>query len=237
MNQSIASRRQGLVRRSLFVLVGVTAIELAFAATTVRADDINPPPWRGLPLTTVAQWEFLNPNIGTPDGPIPTVVGDGGGTPYYATTGELNWDPVFDGSWIGGDHGGHLNFYIPNWIDEEPWKWLQVQITYRPDPEYPTFPPYVTQLTANDPMGISGINQVSATNILINPTDNLWHRTELWQIFPNPNSEQFLIAIFPDVVVAQVVVDSWSVPEPGTMSLAGLGAIMLGYRAWRRRKR
>lgn len=218
---------QKLAAGLLLSMVGV--------AGNALGDDLNPPPWRGLPLTTYAEWEFLNPLGGIPDGPGQPIVGDGAGgqLPTVTPVGGIHWDPVFNGSWIG-DTGGGLEFFIPNWIDQEPWKWLQVQITYMPNPL--VGPPSVQNLVAFDPNGISGIGQVSANDVLIDPLNNLFHRTEVWQIFPNPDWERFFIPIYPDVVVTQVVVDSWSVPEPGTFALSAVGAALVAATIRRRRR-
>ena len=124
-----------------------------------------------------------------------------------------------------------MQFYIPNWIDNEPWKDLWIQITYQPNPQLP--PPSVSNLVGN-PAG--QVLQTGAIDIPIDPLNNLWHRTEIWRMFPNPDWETFDIFLGPDVVVTQVVVDTWSVPEPSTFMLAGIGVVLLGLRTWRRRR-
>ncbi len=195
-----------------------------------QADDLFPPPWRGAFRTTVAEWDFLTPSSGFPDGTLPPVVGDGGGAPNMTPTPGIVWDPVFNGSWIG-DTGGAMQFYIPNWIDNEPWKDFWIQITYQPNPQLP--PPMVSNLVGN-PAG--QVQQTGAFDIQIDPLNNLWHRTEIWRMFPNPDWETFDIFLGPDVVVTQVVVDTWSVPEPSTFLLAGIGVVLLGLRTGRRRQ-
>ena len=228
---ALHSRRRldfGNFGQAIFAL----AVGFAFVAYcgTTLADDLFPPPWRGEFRTTVAEWDFITASSGLPDGTLPAVVGDGGGDPFMTPGPGILWDPVFNGSWIGNT-GGPMQFYIPNWIDNEPWKDFWIQITYQPNPQL--LPPTVSNLVG-DPSG--PVQLVSAFDILIDPLNNLRHRTEVWRMFPNPDWETFDIFIGPDVVVTQVVLDTWSVPEPSTFGLAGIGLALLGIRTWRRRR-
>ena len=223
-------------------LVSDNSLHVAFALALgialvargdARADDLFPPPWRGAPRTTVAEWDFITPSSGVPDGTLPAVVGDGGGVPFMTPTPGISWDPVFNGSWIGNT-GGTMQFYIPNWIDNEPWKDFWIQITYQPNPQLP--PPTVSNLVGFHPNGSGPVQQTLVFDIPIDPLNNLWHRTEVWRMFPNPFFENFDIFVAPDVLVTQVVVDTWSVPEPSAFLLAGIGVALLGVRVWRRRR-
>ena len=217
-----------------FSLTLLAIAALTFAPSALLADDIFPPPWRGEFRSTYAHWDFLTPSSGFPDGlPAPTV-GDGGGVPNVVATGGIVWDPVFNGSWIG-QTGGSLEFYIPNWIDNEPWKDIWAQITYQPNPLLP--PPTLSNITAFDPSGSGSVSFLGGSDVLLNPLDNLWHRTEVWRLFPNPDWERFNIDIAPDVVITQVVIDTWSVPEPSSLVLAGLGLALVGCNLWRRRRK
>ncbi len=210
----------------------VLALGIALVACcgNAHADDLFPPPWRGAFRTTVAEWDFVTPLSGAPDGAIIPVVGDGGGVPFMTPGPGIVWDPVFNGSWIG-DTGGPMQFHIPNWIDNEPWKDFWIQITYQPNPQLP--PPTVSNLIGN-PAG--PVQQALVLDVPIDPLNNLWHRTEVWRMFPNPFFENFDIFVAPDVVITQVIVDTWSVPEPSTFWLAGIGVALLGIRTWRRRR-
>jgi hypothetical protein len=233
MTSSHALRRRQVVWFVVERIAGVICAALFAVVGGAQADDLIPPPWRGQTRTTVAEWDFITPSSGFPDGTLVPVVGDGGGVPNMAPTGGIVWDPVFNGSWIGNT-GGALQFYIPNWIDNEPWKDLWVQITYQPNPTLP--PPSISNVQAFHPSGAFAIQTLSVVDVPIDPLNNLWHRTEVYRLFPNPFWEPFDIFVGPDVVITQVVVDTWSVPEPSTFSLAGVGLALLGIRSWRRRR-
>lgn len=232
-----------MLRRFSLSFFGCLAV--AMFMSSVSADDLFPPPWRGDPLTTVAEWEFaadtglFNPIA--PDGnSVPTAVGDGGngqgGTGPIATPiGDLVWDPWDgDGAWIS-QTGGDLIFDIPNWIDTEPFKLISVQITMMPQGSNPPRP-MVASVTGNDPTGpvTSQLIDVFETQPDIN---GIILRQEHWAMFPNPDNEQIVINLPADTLVDQVVIDTISrdfIPEPSTFSLAALGLIGL---ACRRRKR
>jgi hypothetical protein len=209
----------------------------AMSAAPSSADDLFPPPWRGGPLTTVAEWDFstdtgLN-NPLAPDGTsVPTVVGDGGngqgGTGPLATPmGDLVWDPVFNGSWISRS-GGEIIFDIPNWIDNEPFKLISVQITMQPQGSNPPRP-MVVSVTGTDP---TGPVTCSLIDVFETPPDidGIILRQEHWALFPNPDYEQIIINLPQDTVVAQVVIDTISrgIPEPSTLAIALLLGPMVG---------
>ena len=138
---------------------------VALGVGRASADDLNPPPWRGQPLTTLTEWEFRTPlNPTPPDGTIVPVIGDGGGSPLASMSGDILWDQFDgDGAWIGGGQagspGGQIVLDIPNWIDSEPIKWLQIQMTVQrytimhSDGTTQLVTPHVASIDAFDPTG------------------------------------------------------------------------------------
>jgi hypothetical protein len=225
--------------RALFsglrTLLGVCLLSIFFLQTA-SGDDLSPPPWRGGPLSTVAEWDFLTANAGPPDGTsIVPVIGDSGGVPLAIPGPGIAWDP-FDGTgaWIGQTGGGTMRFELPNWIDTEPIKFIQIQMTFQPNPSLPF--PGVTQMSAFDPLGVA----IAQTNVQEFPipgsTNGMWQRIEEWRIWPNPDSEFFQITILPDIALSQVVVDTISVPEPSSAILAALGLVVLAAWGWRRKR-
>ena len=220
---------------------------VALSVGRASADDLNPPPWRGQPLTTLAAWDFITPiginNPSPPDGlPLP-VIGDGNGPTGVplASISNLTWT---GSSWSGvllppGEFG-FIDLFIPNWIDQEPIKLLQIQLTVSPrmasglPPEFP----HVFGIAAHDPLPIIETVFLGEQTIPVgDPIDNLWHRTERWRIRPNPDREQIRIVVPSDSLVSQIVVDtiSFAIPEPGTLALAGLAVCGFGAVALRRR--
>ena len=202
-------------------------LTLAFSSTVGLADDLFPPPWRGLPYTTYAAWDFTTSNNPAPPDTGLAIIGDGGGGgPSAIVQGNMHWDPVFNGSWISGGGGGTMWFQIPNWIDDRPVKLIQIQITH----QISTFPfSGISQVSGSDPLGISGIIEDSETTIPLDPFNGLVHRTEQWRIFPNPDNEWLLMDVPPDMAITQVVIDTWSVPEPSSLllgALAGTGLLL-----------
>ncbi len=215
--------------------VALVAVAAAIVLEAAQADDLQPPPWRGGALSTVAEWDFLTPGAGPPDGTSVTpVVGDAGGVPLAIPGSGINWSP-FDGTgaWTGAMFGGTLGFEIPNWIDQEPIKYLQIQMTYDRGPL--GLSPFVLEMNAFDPAGILDISLTGAVEFAIPNASGLFQRIEQWEIRPNPDNEYFVIAIPDGVSLSQVVVDTISVPEPSTIVLGVLGALSLITIASRRR--
>lgn len=221
---------------SFLIAVAVSTLSLSSAL----ADDLFPPPWRGDPLTTVAEWDFFSDtglgNSVLPDGvTVPPVVGDGGnaqgtGDPLVTPIGDLVWDPWDgDGAWISNS-GGELIFDIPNWIDLEPVKLISVQITMQPQGSNPPRPE-VTSVTGFD--SVSPVVTSQLIDIFETPPDinGIVLRQEHWAMFPNPDYEQIVITLPPDTLVDQVVIDTISgdfgIPEPSTLALAGLGLLSI----------
>jgi PEP-CTERM motif len=209
-------------------------IALAVGGQAV-ADDLFPAPWRGDPLSTVAEWEFLGPlTPAPPDGTTPPIIGDGlgpGGIPTATMFGFITHFPSYDGdgAWLGsGPTPGSLGFIellIPNWIDQEPVKLIQIQMTIQPQGGNP-LRPFVQSILASDPAGIDDVTRLNISEILIDPLNNIFHRTETWRIRPNPDWERILIAVPSDTYVDQIVVDTIStVPEPVSVLLMGLGLV------------
>jgi len=198
-------------------------------AGTATAHDFNPPPWRDLthPFSTLQGWDFLTPaNPATPDHPgLPLVVGDGfgGGLPT-ATMFNMQWNPGsptdFPGVWGPNDpSGGFILLDIPNWIDTEPIKWISVQTTF-----IGSNPPLITNIFGDESgQAVFGVPIAPPLVTPLDPLNGIFGVTEQWEMRPNPDWETIEIFVPPDVAIDQIVVDTISFPEPGSMALVAIG--------------
>ncbi|MEX2169874.1 MAG: hypothetical protein WD851_11235 [Pirellulales bacterium] len=201
-------------------------------ATNVHADDLLPPPWRGQPLTTLTEWEFASAaNPTPPDGTIPSVIGDGGGGgPLASIFGLVQWDPFDgDGAWIGTGTPttlpGQIILDLPNWIDTEPLKLIQIQMTVQryirqnTDGTTELITPHVASIDAFDPTGpTSSMLLQVLPELIVDPLNGTFLRTELWKIQPNPDYERIVLNVPVDTLIDQLVIDTISrVPEPAAV--------------------
>lgn len=196
------------------------------------ADDLNPPSYRGGPLSTSAEWDFLTDQPSDsiqPDGTsVPLVVGDAApllnaefptGAPYPsgAIFGDVSFSNESNGAYRGGPAGdGVLVFNVPNWIDMEPYKRLRLQVTY-------TGPAPTTLVIGF--LGVPG-SADGVTELLVDRLDvassnmlppGMSYFMEDWQIMPNPDWEQVALFFQAGTIVDQVVIDTISgqTAEPG----------------------
>lgn len=222
------------------VVLVLVAIGLMFASVAM-ADDFNPPPnllanWnRANPLATTYEWDFNSHNIAgiAPDGAIPPTPADGGGGGPLAIPGP-NIVPGA-GTWTGGPTAAlsRITFLLPNWVDEQAYKWVWAQITFVDGGNGSPSLGFVDAFDPADPT-------VTANFLLATEDATDIHRTEIWQLFPNPDWEVFQLNVPQGTVIDQVIFDTVSaggstIPEPSTYALFGMGALMLI--GWNRRRR
>lgn len=216
-----------------------------FVVTPAIAEDINPPNWRGGPLTTFAGYEFLQPGVDTGQGtefvyptpdfgflplgdPILThIPGPGAGWSPTQPTG----DDFDNEGWV--NLSGEIIIEIPNFENNNPRKQIWIQLTWEPQ-----FDGSIPTVQIIDPiLGLPSTLPLVRQELLapgfdpVNPWRAVYHDTWHLELFPNPAFETILIS--GGINVAELVIDTQCVPEPATMSLLALGGLAI----LRRRKR
>ncbi len=203
--------------------MGVCLVACALWTSIAVADDLQPPWWRGEYSTTSQMWEF-NSTVGPgqpvpPDGPAP-----GGMDPLPST--ELVWTPGASpwDQWLPEDEGrvgvlplsGALDVIVDNHEPPNEYKWVWLQLTWRPQCIQAT--PMFENL---DP---APVEPPSLVEVL--PLENGWmESTYAWEIRPNPEFESF--TVLGSINVDEMIIDTWCIPEPTTVSLLALGSMVL----------
>lgn len=211
------------------------------------ADDLNPPPWTrsgAANRSTSAEWDFTGsptaglPNPLLPDGnTVPLIKGDfaaaldaafPAGAPH--PSGFANSSLTFTGTgFINNDEVTHpISFNVPNWIDQEPFKFLRLQVTY-------TGPAPLTEVFGF--LGVPGDSALvteAASNPVFGTAGNSLYFYQDWELRPNPDWEQLVLNVPPGTFIDQVVIDTISTPEPSTIALGLIGLLALGRVARRR---
>jgi hypothetical protein len=210
-----------------------------------RADDLNPPSWPRSGATnrsTSAEWDFdedgTNPLL--PDGnTVPLITGDFKATldgAFPATAPHPSGFASAGLTYTGGS--GFINngtspatlaFNVPNWIDQEPFKFLRLQVTY-------TGPTPGTRLFGA--IGTSGGPDVTEIPGPIVPgtTGQSLYFYQDWTCLPNPDWEQVVLDVPPGTFIDQVVIDTIStIPEPSALVLAAVAMVVSAFVINRRR--
>lgn len=205
------------MKRKILEVAGVilTVVGGLLPCDILLADDLNPPPYRGDPLSVFAEWQLIP-----------------GSTILNLT--QSNWvddnDPTtvlhpmpFPTS-VAPNNPGHYQFQIPNWIDNMPIKYLRAQLTW--------------MVNLNAPISIAsqaleGANTFWGQIVYVSPVVVDASQTYAYQYYdliylPNPDFERLDIVLQPDSVLTQLVVDTVStVPEPSSLAILAIGALSL----------
>jgi len=163
--------------------------------------------------TTFQEWSFPQGDYGPilPDPGWNNIFGD----PCLSVGDRALWS---DNAWAL--HTDEMDIFIPNYNDRpNPVKEIFVELTWRAAglnflPDYP--------IVFAAPVGQYDM-------ITIEPGEDVWLGNQ-WtstlftiHIWPNPPSEWILIK--GDIYVSHVLIDTYCIPEPGTLSLLGLSVL------------
>lgn len=187
---------------------------LVFASSSVLADDLTPPPWRGGPLSVFGEWQLLpgslilNPvqwnTVGGPGGTLSTVPQSGQVLPNASTS-------IYD-------------FQLPNWIDNEPIKYMRVQLTWANGPAAPV---NVFSQAIKGTNTIIG-SVVFASTPVLNPSGTGFYQYFDLEFKPNPDFERVQVQLPAGAYLTQTVIDTIStVPEPATIAILALGGLAI----------
>jgi len=221
------------MKRICLFLIAAMALSILPAV----ADNFAPPWYVGDPLSYHAEWEFANGPLG---GILPDIESDGGPKngeflyDKFATHIDLDgdgwvWDPADgDGGMVNLERDASFGIQTINWVDEEPEKFIRIQITYL------GLAPTVVGANGywyNEYHGIEPPNTTTnlgffAASPTVNVDQNhLYSDIMMW---PNPDWESIVVDVPMGTIIDEIVVDSISIPEPNVivMILATGGGII-----------
>jgi hypothetical protein len=192
--------------------IAVAAI-LAFATSSVFADDLTPPPYRGSPLSVMSEWQLL---------PGSLILNQ----TQWSTVGAAPWilSPVPVSTQIMPNTAGIYDFQLPNWKDNMPIKYMHLQLTWENAPPAPVNV-FSQAIFANNT--IIGAIAFASTPTL-SPSGTGWYQYFDLTFQPNPEWERVQVQLPSGGYLTQIVIDTVStVPEPATMAILGLGSLAL----------
>jgi hypothetical protein len=199
--------------KNQFVLFLAAAAVLAFSWSIALGDDLNPPPYRGNPLSVNAQWNLV---LGSTD------LGLTSWSSVDDSDPTTNLYPFFTPTSLIQPNGGIYQLQLPNWVDNMPVKYMRLQLAWAG----------TNQLPINIfSEGLDWVNLIQATitgtSPLI-PTPTGFYEYVDFQFLPNPDFERIHVELPSTNYMTQIVVDTVStIPEPATIGLLGLGALAM----------
>ena len=204
-------------------------VVLAMSVLPTAADIFAPPDYVGDPLSYHAGWEFsVDPGS---DLDIPADLESNGGPktteflydqfPTRIIFGQgdgWRWDPADGDGGMVSDVGGRIEVEVVNWVDQEPEKFIRVQLTYSGEA-----PVVLGAEGFMDPDVSIGYFEAAPSNLV--DANHLYSDIHL---HPNPDWESISIRVPSGTILDEVVVDTVSIPEPSAiiMILASAGGLL-----------
>ena len=213
-----------------WILMGMMGLTL-FWSGVAQADDYWIPEWRGEPGTTWAVWDNWIAYPGSMSADATDSNPAGVAAPYALAdpTGAAlmdSWtDSLGENRWnvmhIIADDA--LMFHLDNYDRDWPEKHVWIQITYDSDQALPE--------AFNVVAGYDGGTfpfHVPANLVAVTEPPGWVTAAYEFSFEPNPQWEEiFLKFEGGSAYVDQVVIDTWCIPEPGTIVLLSLGTVFL----------
>ena len=200
----------------------MTAVALTcLVASPVKAHDWNPAPWRGEPLGAFFHWfqmegemvlEWTTFDDDNPDTYLYEQV-----TPSL-TTEDFLIDPALPAQ--------RTTLTLPNFVDEEPYKFLRIQLTWDG-----LEAPFIENIT-----GFENGDEYTGEHVFSSPISPFTqpdggYQYHDWVIEPNPDWETISIVHGMDTHLTQIAVDTIStIPEPASLAMLATGALLLARR-------
>jgi len=197
------------IKNPISFLALATVVILSWG--TVYGDDLNPPPYRGDPLSVHVHWALDTTGVFS-------LVAFSSVDDSDPSTNLISFPPTY----VFDPATGVADLRIPNFIDQEPIKYLRLQLTWIGTAQLPLNILSHAWDAGNPIPGIlTGTSPLVATPIG-------YYQYYDFEYKPNPDFEEIHINLPPDASIVQVVVDSVStVPEPATLGILGLGFLGL----------
>lgn len=189
---------------------------VALSWTPARGDDLNPPPYRGQPLSVHAHW-LSDPSSGALALNQFSWVDDSDPSTYL--------HPLIPG--VAPGFNNDYRFELPNFVDELPLKLLRLQLTWTG-----TTQPPLSLFSHGLDIGqvIPGVITYSSNPLVFTQPDGGYQYFDI-EFRPNPDLEYVFVTVPADAVLSQVVIDTISVPEPATLALLAAGGLVLRRRS------
>ena len=195
----------------------------AFTVNVTLGDDLNPPSYRGGPLSVHGHWQ-LDPATNNLVLIAFSSVDDADpSTTLHPLLPENIVEPQDAPDGISKEYKLHL----PNFIDDLPIKHMRLQLTWAFTPDPPTI---------IDISGVEGTSTVPGTIVSTSPVtplpptpplslDTFYQYYDI-EFTPNPDIERWTVVLPPNGLLVQAVADTIStVPEPSTLALLSLGSL------------
>ena len=174
------------------------------------------PPWRGEEGSTYQQWDFSTDDTTPPPDVVSNPYVNG---PQLRVDTPFDWYQAVDSATGVWPLSGEIDVYIPNRqlpLDQKD-IWIQLiwkQANRDPDPFLPDEPI----------VGVTPFDSMTMERDDLRGREDWTHSQFKIVIYPNPGAEW--ITIKGDILVDQLIIETYCIPEPATIALLGIGGLV-----------